>query len=67
VFFYSRMVFSITTMWWIPELSQNLIQMFLNFTQLLSIELSKEITMIYAIIYILFCNSYFYVEFLREN
>jgi len=33
----------------------------------LSIELSKEIPMIFAITYILFCNPYFYVEFLREN
>jgi len=46
---------------------QNLIQMLWNFTQLLSIELSKEISVIFAITYILFCNLYFYVEFLHEN
>jgi len=52
---------------WIPELLQNLIQMFLNFALLLSFELSKGITVIFARTYIFFCNSYFYIEFLREN
>jgi len=34
--------------------------MFLNFAQLLSFELSKEITVIFAITYMLFCNLYFF-------
>jgi len=37
--------------------------MFLNFAQLLSFELSKEITVIFAITYMLFCNLYFLLNF----